>query len=204
MSFADVEQALRDGCPIPAVSGVRLGQCLPYRHYLTGNAPRERGVAQLTAQDGHLIAFGAFEDHDIHNRARADNDFTWETGDVFELFFQVRGHEDYIEAHATPEGFRLQLHIQSWQTIRQEPWDSKATDFGTVVTSVIRRQENLWLARLDIPCERIALSDELLPGSRFVFAHYSYTTGHDEPEITSTAAFPKTCHFVPLWHELVP
>ena len=63
-----------------------------------------------------------------------------------------------------------------------------STDFGTVVTSVIRRQENLWLARLAIPFERIGLSDELLHGSRFVFAHYSYTTGHDEPEITSTAA----------------
>lgn len=202
MSFADVEHALLHGCPAPGSSSVKLGQCLPYAHYLTGETPRERGVAQLTVQDDRLVAYGAFVDHDIHNDARHDNDFTWQTGDVFELFFQVRGHEDYYEAHATPEGYRLQLHIQSWQTIREETWESKATDFGTSTTSIVRRQDNLWLASIDIPFARIQLTPELLPGSKFVFAHYSYTTGEEAPEITSTAAFPQTCHYTPLWHVL--
>lgn len=202
MSWKEVEDFLRSGQQVKAPIEARLGQCLSYWDYKEGTVPRERGVAQLVVENGNLVAYGAFEDHDIHNNATEDNQETWELGDVFELFFQVHGHTDYYEAHTTPEGIRLQLHIQSWQTMRQESWESKLTDIGLKVKNEIRREENLWLARLELPFAEMELTEDLLNGSRFVFAHYSYTRGKEKPEITSTQVFPSTCHFVPQWHEL--
>ncbi len=191
-----------DEVPAPPTT-YSLGTPLAFFGYLDGHVPAERGAASLNIANGYLIANGAFRDSNIKNNATKDNQETWTTGDVFEFFFQPHGREDYYEAHGTPEGIKLQLHIQDYRTFRQIPFEQKICDVGTTVENQIFREQNLWLVQIKIPLVRLGLGMPGVPGSRFAFVRWNYP--HDEankPVTTATQIFPKTAHFPPKWHRI--
>lgn len=181
-------------------SQYKLGQPLAFYGFRDGSQPAEPGAAMLCVEDNFLKAYGAFFDSDIYNNASEDNAETWLSGDVFEIFFQVKNREDYYEAHTTPEMVRLQLHIQDYRTFRGIPHEEKLEDFKIEVKTRVFHDQNRWLAEIKIPFNTIGLNESLLNGSKFVFARYNYTRGEGSPVISSSMIFPATAHYPPLWH----
>ncbi len=185
--------------PAPS-SQYTLGQPLALCAIRDGSRLAEPGAAMLCVEGNYLKAYCVFYDSDIFNTAREDNAETWLSGDVFELFFQIKDHEDYYEAHTTPEMIRLQLHIQDYRTFRGVPFTEKICDFKLEVKTQIRRNENRWLAEMKIPFAAIGLDESAINGSKFVFARYNYTHGQESPVVSSSMVFSTTAHFPPHWH----
>ena len=104
---------LNSGRILPGGTSCVPGQLLTFFRLQDGMPPKENGVATILAEEETLRILGVFRDSDIGNRARNDNEKTWETGDVMECFIQLPGHEDYFEFHVTPEERKLQLHLPS-------------------------------------------------------------------------------------------
>ncbi len=188
----------------PPRASCRPGEILFYYGFTTGETPRDPGVASLCVEEDGLHAYGLLHSSSPSNRARTDNAETWLLGDVFELFFQIRGHEDYFEFHSTPEGFRLQLHIPDFRTFRGIPHREKVCECGLQVRNSMDPVHELWRSELMIPFEKIGLTPDLISGSRFTFARYQYPEkGGGAPEICSTNVFPKTAHMPSLWSEIL-
>lgn len=149
--------------------------------------PDERGAASLTLDGDFIHAYGLFQAPAPANKAVRDNQETWLLGDVFELFFSYPDREDYYEFHSTPEGKRLQLHIQDHRTFRTIPHEQKICELGLMVKNHIDHEKKLWFSELIIP-----LKEHLTAGAHFAFARYSYQNG--VPEISSYPEFPETIH----------
>lgn len=116
--------------------------------------------------------------------------------------FQIRGHEDYYEFHSTPEGYRLQLHIQDYRTIRSVPHEQKICEAGLQVWNRIDPERHLWESEPRIPFSGIGMHHGELTGSRFVIVRQNHTHGKPAPEITATRSFPVTAHTPYLWHTI--
>lgn len=174
---------------------------LVLRDYRTGAVPKERGVGAMEIAGNEVRACAVFEDSDIFNRATADNEETWVTGDAMEFFFQTRGREDYLELHVTPEEKRLMLHIPDYRTHREIPFEEKTFQGLVRVRTRILREEKLWCAEIVFPFELAGLTSQTVSGSRFAICRYNYTRPDPEPEITSTRLLPDTgFHYPPGWH----
>lgn len=174
---------------------------LVLRDYRTGAVPKERGVGAMEIAGNEVRACAVFEDSDIFNRATADNEETWVTGDAMEFFFQTRGREDYLELHVTPEEKRLMLHIPDYRTHREIPFEEKTFQGPVRVRTRILREEKLWCAEIVFPFELAGLTPQIVSGSRFAICRYNYTRPDPEPEITSTRLLPDTgFHYPPGWH----
>jgi len=198
--FEKLEPFLKTGSFPPPPVSCQSKEALSFYGFTDGTQPEEPGAALLYAADDCLVTCGVLSDRDLYNDARRDNDTTWLLGDTFELLFQIRGHEDYYEFHSTPEGYRLQLHIQDYRTFRSVPHEEKICDAGLMVRNEIERDRNLWKSELRIPFCGIGLTPDLLKGSRFAIVRQNYTHGRKNPEITSTQVFPRTAHTPYLWH----
>ena len=173
-----------------------FGDIVIYRKFRQKHCfPDERGAACLTLDGDFIHAHGLFQAADPSNRALRDNQETWLLGDVFELFFRYPGYEDYYEFHSTPEGRRLQLHIQDHRTFRNIPHEQKICESGLTVKNRIDHEKQLWFSELIIP-----LDGRSADGAHFAFARYSYTNG--VPEISAYPEFPETVHMPDLWPEI--
>lgn len=182
---------------LPAIPAVHyFGDIVIYREFRQKRCfPDERGAACLTLDGDFIHAYGLFQAVDPSNRALRDNQETWLLGDVFELFFRYPGHEDYYEFHSTPEGRRLQLHIQDYRTFRNLPHEQKICQSGLMVKNRIDHEKKLWFSELIIP-----RNGSSADSAHFAFARYSYTDG--VPEISSYPEFPETVHTPYLWPEI--
>lgn len=184
----------------PPPEEYELGTPLTLFGFVNGLRPEEPGAVQLSVDGDFLAARGVMIDHDLYNDTRRDNDTTWLFGDTFELMFQIRGHEDYYEFHSTPEGYRLQLHIPDYRTIRSIPHERKICESGLQVQNRIDPEKHLWECELRVPFSGIGLHRDELAGSRFVIVRQNYTHGKPAQVITATRIFPQTAHTPYLWH----
>lgn len=167
-------------------------------------APEEPGRAMLEIGDSFLRFSFVLRDTDIYNTARKNNERTWMTGDAAECFFQIAGHRDYYEFHATPEGFSLQLHLDSAETRQNFTFEEEICEIGVKVSASKDEKAKLWTAELILPFRKIGLDRSLLNGSRFVCARYNYTHGKEKPECSATRIFAKgTFHAPDEWHRIV-
>ena len=187
----------------PSPEEYTLGTPLAMFGFVDGSRPVEPGAVQLSVDGDFLVARGVMIDHDLYNDTRRDNDTTWLFGDTFELMFQIRGHEDYYEFHSTPEGYRLQLHIPDYRTIRSIPHEEKICESGLQIRNWIDPEKHIWESELRIPFSGIGLHHDELPGSHFVIVRQNYTHGTPSPVITATRVFPKTAHTPYLWHKII-
>lgn len=174
---------------------------------LLGNSPKvpeEPGRAMVEIEDSALRFSFLLRDSDIFNTARKNNERTWETGDAAECFFQIAGHCDYYEFHATPEGFSLQLHIPSMEQLMNFSFDQKVCEIGVQVSVSKDEKAKLWTAELILPFQTIGLDKSMLNGSRFVCSRYNYTHGKEKPECSASRIFPKgSFHSPEDWHRIV-
>lgn len=74
-------------------------------------------VVRVGWTSGHLWVFAELADEDVFNDATQDNQRTWKTGDVFEVFWKTTGVDGYHEVHVTPDNVRLSLSFPVDKTI---------------------------------------------------------------------------------------
>ena len=100
-----VEAAADHWPPVPVA-------CLELRQaWLPQSEPALRpGRVSLAATECALLVFAELTDDCIHTLATADHEPLWERGDVFEIFLQSFGAEQYFELQIAPSGHRLHLH----------------------------------------------------------------------------------------------
>ncbi len=167
--------------------------------------PEEKGIAFLGKDDRFLYVFGCFEDSDVYNSATGENERTWETGDVMEFFFQAPGKEEYYELHLTPGNSTLELRIPKLGKIGLVPFESLFFDSGFFTHA--EKFEHFdckgWMGLMEIPLEKLGITDGNFQNSRFAVGRYNYNCKWDAPEISSTAIFPEGGFHQPhLWQEI--
>ena len=194
---------LNSGRILPGGTSCVPGQLLTFFRLQDGMPPKENGVATILVEEDTLHILGLFRDSDIGNRARNDNEKTWETGDVMECFIQIPGHEDYFEFHVTPEKRKLQLHLSSALRRAEQTFEEKLCETGLRVAACAEPDRNFWSGELEIPFAGIGLTKEQRNGLAFAICRYNYNAGCPKPEISSTVAFSgETFHAPEQWHIL--
>ena len=112
--------------------------------YQTGGEPKHPAAAMMLAEKYGVRLAALMQSDHPENHADADNQQTWRSGDVLELFLQETGRPDYYEFHSTPEGIRLQLHLPDCITFRSIPHEQKICDAGLRVFNRIDPAAKLW------------------------------------------------------------
>lgn len=69
------------------------------------------GTIAVAWTAGALEIAAQLLDDDLVTTVSADNQRTWELGDVFEVFLQLAGRREYVEMHVTPNNFRLHSRL---------------------------------------------------------------------------------------------
>lgn len=157
--------------------------------------PAEPCMAVVGVDGGDLVVASAAVDSHLRNSATADNQNTWELGDVMELFVQVPGREDYYEFHATPEGRRLQLHLPDFRTLHRASLAERYCDCALAVKNAVR--DGVWLCQMRVPLARIDAA--AAEGLRYAVCRYNYgLSGKPELSTTMTDA-SRGFHNPPNW-----
>ncbi|WPJ95745.1 hypothetical protein SH580_20200 [Coraliomargarita algicola] len=169
------------------------------------------GAIELHWTPQALIINAMLNDDDIYTTSAADNQHMWELGDVFEVFLQIEGHEDYFELHITPANTRFHAHKPNvpgndpitgeWKSI--DHWLVTPVGFDAQANS----SEDGWQAALQIPPSVLGLTS-FQPGTslRIAFARYDGAPGR---EATLSASSPHvqseiiTFHIPADWHRIV-
>ena len=128
------------------------------------------------------------------NEATADNQNTWELGDVFEVFVRRADRDAYTEVHVTPNGTRLHLKFPDRGTIAlarggQLDGDTLKHDTAEIVAHAWRTGEG-WIGLLGVPVDA-------LPGETVCVSVCRYDAHTDrtlEPDVSSTSSHAE-CDF---------
>ena len=109
-----------------------LSPAFEYRqHWRKGeHDPLFRTAAVRTGwQGGDFLIYAVLGDDDAFNKAGQLNAYTWEMGDVFEIFLMPLGRTVYVEYHVTPENQKLQLRWPDRPETYKMPEEHKLEDF---------------------------------------------------------------------------
>ncbi|MCC5844384.1 MAG: hypothetical protein JJU05_09050 [Verrucomicrobia bacterium] len=173
------------------LSGMLLSQAWKAENGLSG------GVAKTAFSEGCLFVFADLPDEDIFNPVTEFNQRAFTEGDVFEIFLQVEGAEEYYEFHVSPTNQKFQLHFQR----KREGEGLEAFDAALIeepIESEVRLfpEAKRWEVYARIPLSRIGVGDAgdrplVLKGS---FCRYDYTRspeGGTALELYSTSPHKK-------------
>lgn len=144
-----------------------------------------RATAQLGWREGRVWALGTLADNDVFNDATADNQNTWELGDVFEVFVRRADSDAYTEAHVTPSGVRLHLKFPDRATIalaRGGQLDGNILKHDpTQIIGQAWRTEAGWIGLLGVPLNAA-------PGDAIRVSVCRYDAHRDgQPDVASTS-----------------
>lgn len=174
-----------------ALPGMILSQAWKAENRLSG------GVAKTAFSEGCLFVFADLPDEDIFNPVTEFNQRAFTEGDVFEIFLQVEGAEEYYEFHVSPTNQKFQLRFQR----KREGEGMDAFDAALIeepIESEVRLfpEEKRWEVFARIPLRRIGVADAheqplAIKGS---FCRYDYTRkpeGGPSVELYSTSPHKK-------------
>ena len=158
------------------------------------------GLVQLFCREDALEVRATLTDRDVYTLSGNDNQPMWELGDVFEMFIQIAGNEDYFELHITPNDTRFHAHKPNvpgtdpstgeWQPI--EHW--LIDPIGFVASSTTKADG--WNAMIEVPPALLGL-ESFAPGTQLRVSFARYDGGPDrEPTLTASAP-----HRTPSFHQ---
>lgn len=166
------------------------------------------GTIELSWTPEAILVNAKLNDDVMFTKSDADNQHMWELGDVFEVFLQVEGREDYVELHITPANTRFHAHKPNvagtepstgeWKPI--EHWLVSPIGFSAEANEI----KGGWHASLEIPPSILAL-DQFTPGTalRISFARYDGAPDR-EPMLSATAPHRiESFHIPEDWHRIV-
>jgi hypothetical protein len=165
------------------------------------------GQIELSWTAEALIVEATLADDALFTKSDADNQPMWELGDVFEVFLQIEGREDYAEMHITPANTRFHAHKPNvagtdpageWKPI--ENWLVAPIGFSAEAIEV----EGGWQATFEIPPSILAL-DAFTPGTALRISFARYDGAPDRaPMLSATAPHRiESFHIPEDWHRIV-
>ena len=173
--------------------------CL-FQVFKTGGKPKHPAAALLMKEETGVRLYALMQSDRPKNRADADNQKTWQTGDALELFLQETGRPDYYEFHSTPEGIRLQLHLPDCVTFRNIPHEKKICDAGLQVFNRIDPVRKLWYCEMSVPYSGFLNGKD--SSFRFGLGRYDYEDDPENPAISCWPLMNGSLHSPENWREL--
>jgi hypothetical protein len=154
------------------------------------------GTVRAGWTSGYVWGLFTVTDADVFNTATADNQNTWETGDVFEIFARHDDSEAYVEAHVTPNNIRLHLRFPDSKTVAHSragtiPMSDLHGD-PTAICAHASATADGWQGVLGVPLN--VMPDAFV---RLSFCRYDAHPGGGEPDYFSTSP-----HTVADFHRL--
>lgn len=108
------------------------------------NPALQIGTARISVAQDALVAVATLADTHVVTSATDDHQLFWELGDVFEIFLQAVGRDDYFEFQISPRGHVLQLH-----------YPHRHADRTQGIATYIQRERLIdHTARIDAPARR--------------------------------------------------
>ncbi|MDR0532796.1 MAG: hypothetical protein LBH01_02470 [Verrucomicrobiales bacterium] len=151
--------------------------------------------------DDSIGVYAELQDRDIANSADGENQKSWKTGDVLELFYRPLPGEAYWEFHVTPENHHLQLLYPSEKFFRELGKQQAGNWLDGIglpphsfkSETLITREKNLWRVLALIPQSMFCLPRSLRIGDEWLasFCRYDYTRGEDKPVVSTTSTPPR-------------
>lgn len=167
----------------------------------TGEAGFQHGEIHLAWSPDRLVVTARMDDRDVKTSATASGQKLWMIGDVFEVFAQVEGREDYVELHVSPNNHRMHLKLPrvSWRPSPEaEPltFDQVQVRPEGFISETVRTPAG-WSVRMEIPAPVMGL-EEFRAGDRLrvSFCRYDYN-GDREPVLSTTANHRKIAFHQP-------
>ncbi len=141
-----------------------------------------------------LLVLADLADDDPFNPVKAYNEFSYEHGDVFEVFLRPETQDAYFEFHITPANQNLQLRFPCAGALKEvrkkgiPPAWKLDPPLMQSRTRVLAEQKR-WLALARIPVRLIGEQGPTRPGARwlFSFSRYDYTRGVANPVLSSSS-----------------
>lgn len=186
--------------------GKRAGEILPHAPgILMGQgwnvAPDERlrpGVVRLAWEPEALWVRAELNDDEICSRATSDSQHLWELGDVFEMFLQGEGRDDYAEMHVSPGGFRMQLALDGTKFRRLESDECRVEDFLVVpprFDAEARQETGGWTVEARIPAGEVDPKGRIDAGDRWLGSFCRYDVGCEGRPVLSSTSLHRVCRF---------
>lgn len=167
--------------------------------------PKESGAAFVWMDGEFLHAVCVMKDSYPHSDAELKGAFTWEKGDVMELFFMPDScAAPYYEFHITPNQATLEMAIPDAAKLRagEIPFHDLFIDSGMTAEAEI--SPDGWRGHIQIP--RTLFETQLNPDAPPKFAVCRYNYGRDStqpPELSATCVYPiPKFHLPEVWHFL--
>lgn len=150
------------------------------------------GHIQLSWSPSALHIHAVLIDDSIFTQATADTQKMWELGDVFEIFLQVEGREDYAELHITPNNKRLQIHkpnAEGKPSPEADPLPIEKMFVSSIgFTSKVERISNGWKVIATVPHSVLGV-DSFTSGTKLLVSFCRYDAAIDsEPTLSTTAS----------------
>ncbi len=150
-------------------------------------------------RDDSVHVLARLQDDDVYSSSTADQEYMWQLGDVFEMFFRDAEKEEYLELHTTPSGHRLQLRFPSEEIFTTQVRTSLRSVKEFFVSEPLydfrlRKVAGGWEVKTKTPYRSIHSGHESPEGRelRASFGRYDYTQGSKTPVVSSTSLHTKT------------
>lgn len=181
------------------------------QHWLPALHPDfQPGWSRITWNKDFLVYDIVLTRINAKNSARRMNEYTYDLGDVCEVFVEAEGSDRYLELHITPENQRLQLHWPQGGLDKLRAGQAKLEEFMVASPDWVRTSTHVtpdyWTTQAIIPTGILGLpSSPLSTRTALTTAVCSYDyTAKTKPTHSSTAFFKAlSFHRRPEWHNLV-
>jgi len=181
------------------------------QHWLTdGTEPDfQPGWARISWNKNFLLYEAVLIGANARNSAQKLNEYTYDLGDVCEIFIEAKDGSHYLELHVTPENQRLQLHWPFDGLAQVRAGQAKLEAFMVADPDWVRTSTHVapgyWAVQAMIPVEILGLPPSpLTPRTKLAttVCRYDYTA-RKKPTLSATACFPApSFHRRADWHSL--
>lgn len=178
----DIDASQWPACPARPIV---LQQCwlpMPQRTF-------QPGTVWLAATDDALLVFAKLTGSSARTTATKDNQWLWELGDVFEIFIQSYGGDEYFEFQIAPNGRLLQLHYPSACAPRQSGIDQYLRSDRLIEFASHHDAETRdWRIAARVPVATILPARKIAAGAEWRIACCRYDYAADGSFVLSSTA----------------
>ncbi|MDX2079845.1 MAG: hypothetical protein SFU53_03605 [Terrimicrobiaceae bacterium] len=156
------------------------------------------GTVRLAWEPGALWVMAELVDDEIWSTATADSQRLWEMGDVFEMFLQVEGRDDYVEMHVAPHGFRMHLRLDT-EMFRAMANEEREFDGALVRPPAFEAKtlvlDGQWVVEARVPASEVHPNGRISPGDRWLASFCRYDARAEGSAVLSSTSPHRICGF---------
>ncbi len=149
----------------------------------------EGGIAEVAVNNDSISFFALMEDSDVFSKAKGRYDYTWELGDVMEVFLIADcNKKEYFEFHIAPSNATLELKIPNVEDLLADKYPTTHYFYNSNITTEngTFNQSNIsgWWGKINVPFETIGFNGDFT-SFRYSICRYNYNKIWNKPEMSS-------------------